>query len=65
MGNVCRGYCVDYLCPRIENGKKYQFCKRCTSCGLFLKTTQVRCPCCGIILRTKPRNRNGKRNLNR
>ncbi|MGI9566657.1 MAG: hypothetical protein ACR2LL_06550 [Nitrosopumilus sp.] len=57
MGRSCRGYCIDYVCQGIPNGIKYEYCKRCTFCGLFLKTEQVRCPCCKVILRTKPRNK--------
>lgn len=57
MGRLCKGYCEDYTCQKIPNGQKYQHCKRCTYCGVFLKTVEVRCPCCGAILRTKPRTR--------
>lgn len=57
MGRSCRGYCLDYVCQGIPNGIKYELCKRCTYCGVFLKTTQVRCPCCGVTLRTKPRSK--------
>ena len=58
MGRSCRGYCVDYLCPKVTNGEKYSLCKRCTYCAVFLKTSKVRCPCCKVILRTRARTRN-------
>ena len=64
MGHSCRGYCVDYVCQGIPNGEKYEFCKRCTYCGVFLKTDQVRCPCCGVVLRTKPRNKKSRKVFN-
>ncbi|WP_420544577.1 hypothetical protein [Nitrosopumilus sp.] len=57
MGRMCRGYCADYPCSKIPNGDKYQFCKRCTYCGVFMKTLGVRCPCCGVVLRTKARGK--------
>ena len=57
MGHMCKGHCQYYTCEKMPNAQKYQYCKRCTYCGVFLKTTQIRCPCCGIILRTKSRKK--------
>ena len=57
MGRSCKGFCLDYVCKGIPNSEKYELCKRCTYCGIFLKTIQLRCPCCGVVLRTKPRGK--------
>ena len=57
MARTCRDICRDYVCEKIQNGAKYKFCKRCTFCEMFLKTSEIRCPCCKVILRTKPRSR--------
>ena len=56
MARSYKGYCIDYLCQKIKNGEKYKFCKRCSFCGVFLNTTEIRCPCCKVVLRTNPRN---------
>ncbi len=56
MGQMCKGVCIEYIGPRMQNGKKYgSGQKRCSYCELFILTDEVRCPCCGVILRTKSR----------
>ncbi|MGI9567418.1 MAG: hypothetical protein ACR2LL_10465 [Nitrosopumilus sp.] len=58
MGRRCIGICVRYKSTSISNGLKYKLGqKRCSYCGLFMDTENVRCPCCKVILRTKPRNK--------
>lgn len=57
MAHSCKGICIEYIYQKMKNSEKYNFCKRCTYCGIFLRTDQIHCPCCGIILRTKPRNK--------
>jgi hypothetical protein len=52
----CKG-----ICTRLETtgGGKYSAYtlgyKRCSSCNLFIKTDQKRCPCCKLPLRVKKR----------
>ena len=52
----CKG-----LCDRLETtggGKHsaYQLgYKRCSACGVFIKTDERRCPCCRLPLRLKKR----------
>ncbi len=56
MGQMCKGVCIEYIGPRMQNGKRYgSGQKRCSYCELFILTDEVRCPCCGVILRTKSR----------
>ena len=31
--------------------------KRCTYCGIFFSSEDIRCICCKAVLRTKPRSR--------
>ena len=64
MGASCRGICIRYQNNSVANNLKYQQgFKRCTFCGLFLKTTSVRCPCCNLILRTHSRVNPKRKNL--
>ena len=57
----CKGFCEDYRGSKMPNGIRYaNGQKRCTLCGLFLDTTNTRCPCCSVMLRTKPRETRGK-----
>ncbi len=57
MGQMCKGVCIQYKGPRIQNGKRYESGqKRCSYCDLFIQTEEIRCPCCGVTLRTKPRS---------
>lgn len=52
----CKG-----ICARLETtgGGKYSAYtlgyKRCSSCNVFIKTDQRRCPCCKLPLRVKKR----------
>lgn len=52
----CKG-----LCDRLETtgGGKYSAYqlgyKRCSACGVFIKTDERRCPCCRLPLRLKKR----------
>jgi len=34
--------------------------KRCTFCGIFFSSEDIRCICCKAVLRTKPRSRKAK-----
>ncbi len=56
MAQMCKGVCIQYKGPRMQNGKRYESGqKRCSYCDLFILTKEIRCPCCGVILRTKSR----------
>jgi predicted amidophosphoribosyltransferase len=52
----CKG-----LCDRLETtggGKRSAYqagYKRCSACGVFIKTDDRRCPCCKLPLRLKKR----------
>ncbi len=61
MGRTCRGICIQYETPKTANKLRYKLGhKRCTYCGLFINTLDVRCPCCKATLRTKSRNKKKK-----
>ncbi|EGG42295.1 hypothetical protein Nlim_0943 [Candidatus Nitrosarchaeum limnium SFB1] len=58
MGKTCREICVDSKGIPMSNSKRYENGqKRCTFCGLFLETSEVRCSCCKGMLRTKSRGK--------
>ncbi len=52
-GELLRPYSYDY-------GLRY-----CTYCGRVFDTDDKFCPCCNLQLRTKPRGRKGKLDLNK
>ncbi len=58
MGRTCKGICIMYKAEPVSNKLRYELGqKRCTFCGLFLSTKDVRCLCCQAVLRTKPRSK--------
>jgi hydrogenase nickel incorporation protein HypA/HybF len=64
MGRTCRGICIYSKGVPMSNGKRYENGqKRCSYCGLFLETSEVRCPCCKTILRVKSRSKNQKSDM--
>lgn len=53
----CKGICEFYKIDMHQYKDKYnKGQKRCTFCGIFLETLQIRCPCCRSVLRTKSRH---------
>ncbi|MGI9566522.1 MAG: hypothetical protein ACR2LL_05855 [Nitrosopumilus sp.] len=61
MGRTCIGICIRYKSMRVANRLQYQLGhKRCTHCGLFMNTGEIRCPCCKAVLRIKPRNKTNR-----
>lgn len=58
MTAYCKGICqfhrIEIHQPK-DKYKKGQ--KRCTYCGIFLETQDIRCPCCKSILRTRSRHK--------
>ena len=63
MGRSCRGICIQLAAESVPNKIRYQVGhKRCSFCGIFFSTPDIRCPCCKAALRTKPRGKKGKVN---
>jgi len=62
---TCKGICVKYKVekPRSHSGRYETGQKRCTTCEIFVKWDGNNCPCCNFTLRTKPRNTNNRRQL--
>ncbi len=62
----CREICSKYSVKRPllkEIGRYEDGQKRCSSCEIYINWNGKHCPCCGHILRTKPRNTNGRNKL--
>jgi hypothetical protein len=62
----CREICSKYSVKRPllkEIGRYEDGQKRCSSCVIYINWKGPNCPCCGHILRTKPRNKNGRNKL--
>lgn len=58
LGRTCKGICEMHKAEPIPNRFRYELGqKRCTFCGLFFATSDIRCPCCKAVLRTKPRGK--------
>lgn len=59
MGSMrCKGLCQSNKIGSIKQKGNYnQGQKRCTICGVFMKTDQIRCPCCNYVLRTRPKKK--------
>ncbi len=58
MGRTCKGLCVIMKADSLPNRLRYVLGqKRCTFCGCFFSTEDIRCPCCKAVLRTKPRSK--------
>ena len=56
MAASCRGVCTRFDEAIVATALKYESgYKRCSFCGIFLKTDFIRCPCCNLILRTRSR----------
>ena len=59
---TCKGICSRHKHTQKWGLSKYGAgLKRCSSCEVFFKTDEVRCPCCNLILKTHSRNRYKKR----
>ena len=61
----CKGICSDFAVKisRLKGGLYETGYKRCTGCDIFIKFDGKNCPCCGCMLRGKPRNSKGRKNL--
>ncbi|PJC49813.1 MAG: hypothetical protein CO032_08035 [Nitrosopumilales archaeon CG_4_9_14_0_2_um_filter_34_16] len=58
MTFCCKGLCDTLEIDIVPTGLRYKFGhKRCSTCSIFVKTTNLGCPCCGTRLRTKSRSR--------
>ena len=58
LGRTCRNICKKYQADPVPNKIRYEIGqKRCTFCGIFLSTEDVRCMCCKAVLRTKSRSK--------
>ncbi len=62
---ACKGICVKYKATKSSSySSHYQLDhKRCSRCEIFLEWDGNFCPCCGIILRTRPKNTSGRKEL--
>nr|WP_083879805.1 MULTISPECIES: hypothetical protein [Nitrosopumilus] len=62
MAFSCKGICDSLMEEPVPSGLRYKLGqKRCTLCGIFVKTTNLRCPCCNARLRTRSRNKKHSR----
>lgn len=58
MVRSCKGICESLAADSVPNKMRYKLGhKRCSYCGIFFSTEDVRCPCCKAALRTKPRGK--------
>ncbi len=58
IGMRCKGLCQTWKLGTIKlTGRYNRGQKRCSICGIFLKTKKIRCPCCNYVLRTRPKNK--------
>ena len=58
LGRTCRNVCKRHQADPVPNKIRYEIGqKRCTFCGIFLNSQDVRCICCKAVLRTKPRSK--------
>ena len=63
---VCKGICAKHKSkkPKFGTNERYRFGqKRCSTWEMFINWDGKHCPCCGFTLRTRPRNTQGRRNL--
>ena len=58
LGRTCRNIYKRHQAEPVPNKIRYEIGqKRCTFCGIFLNSEDVRCMCCKAVLRTKPRSK--------